>query len=77
MTTIEKKVEIPENRRLYLELELPENVPAGEANIQVIISSNQNKCLTLRDLNKFKGLLKDSPVFKGDGVDIQRKMRDE
>jgi len=28
-------------------------------------------------LNDFVGLLKDSSTFKGDPVDIQRKMRDE
>jgi len=28
-------------------------------------------------LNDFIGLLKDSPTFKGDPVEIQRKMRDE
>jgi len=28
-------------------------------------------------LNDFIGLLKDSPTFKGDPLEIQRKMRDE
>jgi hypothetical protein len=32
---------------------------------------------TWKDLQKFKGLLKDSPIFEGDAVEIQRKMRDE
>lgn len=30
-----------------------------------------------KTLNDFFGILKDSPTFKGDPVEIQRKMRDE
>ena len=30
-----------------------------------------------KTLNDFFGVLKDSPTFKGDPVEIQRKMRDE
>jgi hypothetical protein len=76
MIIIEKTIEIPENRVVNLELKVPEDVPIGEANLQVTIVSTQQKCLTLKDLNKFKGFFKDLPDFKGDGVEIQRKMRD-
>ena len=30
-----------------------------------------------KTLNDFFGILKDSPTFKGDPIEIQRKMRDE
>jgi sporulation-control protein spo0M len=77
MTTIEKTIEIPENRRVNLELDLPENIPAGVANIQVTVNSLQMKKVTWKDLQKFQGCLKDFPIFEGDAVEIQRKMRDE
>jgi hypothetical protein len=77
MPIIEKKIEIPESRRINLELELPENVPTGEANLQVTISSTRDKWPTLEDLTAFQGILKDLPIFEGDAVEIQRKMRDE
>jgi hypothetical protein len=31
MTTISKNIEIPENRRLQLDLELPNDIPIGTA----------------------------------------------
>ncbi|MDR1488106.1 MAG: hypothetical protein LBT62_09015 [Deltaproteobacteria bacterium] len=75
MTTIEKTIEIPENRRVNLELEVPENIPTGEANIQVKITPSQKKKATWNDLMKFEGCLKDEPAFQGNSVEIQRKMR--
>jgi hypothetical protein len=77
MTTIEKTVEIPENRVVNLELQVPENIPIGGANIHVVITSTQEKRPTWKDLKKFEGCLKDDPAFQGDSVEIQRKMRDE
>ncbi|MDR2199203.1 MAG: hypothetical protein LBR53_07110 [Deltaproteobacteria bacterium] len=38
MTTIDKTITIPENRRVNLEFEVPENAPIGEGNIQVTIN---------------------------------------
>jgi hypothetical protein len=77
MTTIEKTVEIPENRVVNLELKVPENIPTGEANLHVTINPLQRKKVTWLDLKQFQGCLKDLPDFEGDSVEIQRKMRDE
>jgi hypothetical protein len=77
LITIEKKVVIPEDRLLHLDLQIPENVPIGKANLQVTITPTMDKWPTWKDLKKFQGLLKDLPDFEGNAVEIQRKMRDE
>ena len=70
-------------------LELKEEVATQLQQIaeQAHISTNElieqllNRYITEKTepttLNDFIGLLKDSPTFKGDPVEIQRKMRDE
>jgi hypothetical protein len=35
MTTIQKSIKIPEDRRLHLDLTLPEDFPAGQAKILI------------------------------------------
>jgi hypothetical protein len=77
MTIIEKIVKVPKNRIVSLKLQIPESVTTDEVNILVTITPNPKKCQTLGELNKFKGFLKDVPELKGDGVEIQRKIRDE
>jgi hypothetical protein len=76
MTTIEKTVKIPEDRRLRLDMELPDDVPIGEVNVSVTITPLPEKH-GKRTLASFCGILKDDPLFIGDAVEFQRKMRDE
>lgn len=38
MTTIQKRIEIPEGRHIRLDLVLPEGFPAGQANALLFIS---------------------------------------
>ena len=38
MNAIQQTVQIPANRRLQLDLTIPEDVPTGEAEIQVVFS---------------------------------------
>ena len=38
MSAIQQTVQIPANRRLQLDLTIPENIPTGEAEMQVIFS---------------------------------------
>lgn len=45
--------------------------------IEQLLSKYITEKTELTTLNDFIGLLKDSPTFKGDPVEIQRKMRDE
>ena len=79
MTIIQKQVEITEERRLRLDLELPVDLPVGQAEIQLTITPLENTRLE-SSRQPFEGLfgcLKDSGIFSDGGVDIQRKMRDE
>lgn len=79
MTVINKTVEIPQDRHLRLEIELPPNMPIGDANIQITITPKIKRTPkeAWEALGKFQGILKDNPDFQGNSVDIQRKWRDE
>ena len=79
MTTIQKSVEIPEDRRLRLDLELPLDLPVGQAEIQLTITPLGNTRLesSPRPFEGLFGSLKESGIFADGGVAIQRKMRDE
>ncbi|MDR1872125.1 MAG: hypothetical protein LBS60_09470 [Deltaproteobacteria bacterium] len=76
MTTITKTIDIPADRILKLEVDLPDSLPPGKAELSLSITPEsvpQDKSLFL----SFCGFLKDSDTFSGDPVEIQRKMRDE
>jgi hypothetical protein len=74
MTTFDKIVKIPEDRHLVLEL--PSDTPTGEVNISVTITPIKQKT-TNRTLASFCGTLKNNPIFRGNAVEFQRKIRDE
>jgi hypothetical protein len=76
MTTIHKIVEIPEDRRLHLSLELPDELPPGQAELQLIISPSPAKAASAAWAD-FAGCLKDDTSFVGDALEIQRQMRNE
>jgi hypothetical protein len=101
MITIEQTVDIPADRRLYLDL--PHSVPSGKVDIVLVLSTAEETprahtptpfpnieslkeearqktaarlaCPSGDPLQKYCGILKD--VFTEDGVEYQRKMRDE
>ena len=60
--TITQTVEIPANRRLHLDIELPHDLPAGKASIEMKVISFENKqekpdnkrklCLTKKELDE-------------------------
>lgn len=75
MTTIEKSIEIPVDRRLRLDLTLPDELPPGRAELRLTI--NPSPASGGMPFDGLFGSLKDSGLFSGDSVDIQRKMRDE
>jgi hypothetical protein len=77
MPTIEKNVEITANRRLQFDLEIPDDIPIGNANIQITITPILSPKNVWDALREFQGIFKDDPAFQGDPVEIQRKMRDE
>lgn len=76
MTTIDKKVEIPENHRLILDLTLPANLPPGEADVRVTITPAAARSKE-KAFAGLAGSLKDSKTFGRDAVELQREMRDE
>jgi hypothetical protein len=123
--TIQQTIEIPADRRVYLDLPLPETTPMGRAEVQITITlasapkremsklgmftAEQLKTLIDAEvpeqpknwevlerreawlsltwqhgksrkehsLFKYAGCLKDSGIFDGDSMDIQREMRRE
>lgn len=77
MTTIEKKVDIPENHRLLLDLTLPADIPPGEAEVRVTIIPTVPKNSERKAFAGLAGSLKTSKTFSRDAVEVQREMRDE
>jgi hypothetical protein len=76
MITLNKYIKISEDRRLHLDFDLPADAPTGEVNVDITITPIQPK-ITNRTLESFCGILKDNPIFTGDAVEFQRKIRDE
>lgn len=77
MTTIEKKVEIPENHRLVLDLTLPDDLPPGEAEVRVTIIPTATKPAQRKAFEGLAGRWKNSKTFGRDAMEIQRELRDE
>jgi len=76
MTTLHKIIEIPEDRRLSLSLDLPRELQPGPA--ELYLEFLQPKTETTSDtLAGFAGCLKEDPALAGDALEIQRKIRDE
>lgn len=79
MTTIQKTINIPADHRVRLDLTLPDSLPVGKAEIRLIITPAAESIPNPRKKSfaDLFGCLKDSGVFEGDSVEIQREMRDE
>ena len=77
MTTINKSIEIPADRLLHLELTLPEELPPGRAELRLTINPVQKQKKLSASFKGLFGCLKDSDVFVGDSVELQRAMRNE
>ncbi len=77
MTTLERKVTIPEDHRLRLELTLPDDIPPGEAEIRLVITPLAPERAGRKAFAGLAGSLKDSKTFGRDAVEMQREARDE
>jgi len=79
MNTIQQTVTIPSNRRLQLDLLLPDSIPAGQAEMLVVLSPAQEDKppKSPKSILRFIGCLADSATFAGDPVALQKAMRDE
>jgi len=76
MAAIRKTVVIPENHELRLEVTVPADVPAGEAEVTVAFSPVRRKQKRHR-LTALAGRLRNSPLCSRDPVAVQRELRDE
>ena len=78
MPTMQTNLEITENRRLRIDMELPEHMPVGRAHIEIKITPFPQKTTeTPKSIMDFYGCFKGLNAFGGEGTDVQRKMRDE
>ena len=77
MTTIQKAVEIPPDRRLRLDLLLSNDIPVGRATVSITIIPQPETSLERKPFEGLAGSLKNSPIFGLDAVELQRRMRDE
>ncbi|WP_353571903.1 hypothetical protein [Candidatus Albibeggiatoa sp. nov. BB20] len=68
---------IPENRQITLTL--PDTIPTGEAEIVLVINPKHSTMTAPKEDSflELVGILKNSPNFSGDPVQIQRKIRQE
>ena len=76
MSTIQQTVTIPSNRRLQLDLPLPDSIPVGQAEMLVVLSPVQEE-KPLKSILHLAGCLADSATFAGDPVALQKAMRNE
>ncbi len=76
MTTIQKTIQIKPDRRLHLDLSLPDDLPTGEAEVLVIISPAGSDS-PVKAIRPLAGSLASSKTFAEDSVALQRKLRDE
>ena len=77
MENIKKRVVISPDRILHLDVELPESLPLGLAEVVLLVSPASSVEDSVEAINSLAGSLSDSPRFSGDPVAIQRKLRDE
>lgn len=76
MNTIQQTVNIPSNRRLRLDISLPDDIPEGKAEVLLVFAPAQSPS-SAQSLSRFAGCLAHSETFAGDSVDIQKNLRNE
>jgi len=76
MHTIQQVVTIPADRRLRIDLSLPDTIPPGVSEILIVFSPAHQKN-DRKPLRHFAGSLAASATFAGDPVALQRTLRDE
>ena len=79
MNTIQQTITIPADRRLQLELTLPENIPAGLAEMLVVLSpvGQDQHQRNGKSILHLAGRLADSPLLAADPAVLQKTLRDE
>ena len=78
MPTMQTNVEITENRRLRIDMELPEHTPIGRAHVEIKITPSSTKTSEPpKSIMDFYGCFKGLNAFGGEGTEVQRRLRDE
>jgi hypothetical protein len=78
MPILQTDVEISEDRRLRIDMGLPEALPVGAAHLEIKITHIAQKSLSNpRFIMDFYGCFKDLYAFNAEGIDVQRGLRDE
>jgi hypothetical protein len=75
MTTIQQTVEITEDRRLNLDLSIPDDVPVGTAEMTIVLAPTP-KVKTFGSIKHLAGAWKNSKTFAGDSVILVKATRD-
>ena len=79
METLKQTITIPENRKIHIDMTLPDNFPTGQVEVLLVFSdkfSPSDESINIEIL-KLAGSLKNSPHFSGDPLLIQKALRDE
>jgi hypothetical protein len=74
MINIQKTIDIPDEHRIYLDI--PSDVPTGAAYIELTLTPVPKPAFR-KSVSSYFGCLKNSKIFSGNAVDIQKKMRAE
>ncbi len=79
MNTIHQIVTVSPDRRLLLDVVLPDSMPVGQADLLLVLSPKAEKLpLAARSVLHLAGRLKNSKTFRNaDPVRLQKAMRDE
>lgn len=79
MNTIQQTVTISADRRLQLDVALPDCIPVGQADLLLVLSPKQkSQAKTAQSVLHLAGRLKNSATFREiDPVQLQKAMRDE
>lgn len=79
METLKKILTIPKNHKVHIDLTLPDNFPTGQVEVLLVFSNKvtpSNDTVDV-DILKLAGVLKNSPHFGGDPLEIQKALRHE
>ncbi len=79
MTTITKSIEITASRHLHLDMDLPEHLPVGPAELRLTISPAARIApdQTRKPFEGLFGALKNKNIYDAGGLELQRAWRDE
>ena len=77
MEAIKRQLNIPANRRLKLDIILPDEIPVGAAELIMIVASQPVLQNGRRNIMNLAGCLRHSKALRGNPVSIQKGWRNE